>query len=102
MKVGFLGGGQLARMMALAGYPLGLQFRCIDPNPESPAGDLMEHVKAPLNDHAALKKFSQGLDCITIESENIPVATLENLLLHGAKINPGIKALATSQDRLYE
>lgn len=102
MKVGFLGGGQLARMMALAGYPLGLQFRCLDPNPESPAADLMEHIQAPLNDTEALNQFSQGLDCITIESENIPVATLENLLLHGSKINPGVKALATSQDRLYE
>ncbi|HYX35416.1 MAG TPA: 5-(carboxyamino)imidazole ribonucleotide synthase [Oligoflexus sp.] len=102
MKVGFLGGGQLARMMALAGYPLGLRFRCLDPNPESPAADLMEHIQAPLNDPDALRQFSQGLDCITIESENVPVATLENLLLHGSKINPGIKALATSQDRLYE
>jgi 5-(carboxyamino)imidazole ribonucleotide synthase len=102
MRVGFLGGGQLARMMGLAGYPLGLRFRCLDPNPESPAADVMEHIQAPLNDPDALRQFSQGLDCITIESENIPVATLENLLLHGSTINPGIKALATSQDRLYE
>lgn len=102
MKIGFLGGGQLARMMALAGYPLGLQFRCMDPSPESPAADLMERVQAPLNDAEALQKFAAGLDRITIESENIPVSTLENLLLQGAQINPGIKALATSQDRLYE
>jgi 5-(carboxyamino)imidazole ribonucleotide synthase len=102
MRVGFLGGGQLARMMGLAGYPLGLRFRCLDPNPESPAADVMEHIQAPLNDPDALRTFAKDLDCITIESENIPVATLENLLLHGSKINPGIKALATSQDRLYE
>ncbi|HET9235727.1 MAG TPA: 5-(carboxyamino)imidazole ribonucleotide synthase [Oligoflexus sp.] len=102
MRVGFLGGGQLARMMGLAGYPLGLRFRCLDPNPESPAADVMEHVQGPLNDPDALRTFAKDLDCITIESENIPVSTLENLILHGSKINPGIKALATSQDRLYE
>jgi 5-(carboxyamino)imidazole ribonucleotide synthase len=102
MRVGFLGGGQLARMMGLAGYPLGLRFRCLDPNPESPAADVMEHIQGPLNDPAALRALAKDMDCITIESENIPVATLENLILHGSQVNPGIKALATSQDRLYE
>jgi 5-(carboxyamino)imidazole ribonucleotide synthase len=102
MRVGFLGGGQLARMMGLAGYPLGLRFRCLDPNPESPAADVMEHVQGPLNDPDTLRTFAKDLDCITIESENIPVSTLENLILSGSKVNPGIKALATSQDRLYE
>ena len=33
MKIGVLGGGQLGRMLALAGYPLGLRFRFLDPAP---------------------------------------------------------------------
>jgi len=102
MRIGFLGGGQLARMMALAGYPLGLQFRCLDANLESPAADLMEHIQAPLSDKDALKKFSQGLDLVTIESENIPVKSLEELIQQGMNLHPGIKALSTSQDRLFE
>ncbi len=102
MKIGFLGGGQLARMMALAGYPLGLQFRCIDANPESPAGDLMEHIVAPLTDKTALQRFAEDLDLATIESENIPVSTLEQLTDLGLAINPGSKALSISQDRLFE
>jgi phosphoribosylaminoimidazole carboxylase (NCAIR synthetase) len=38
MKIGVLGGGQLGRMLALAGYPLGLRFCFLDPSPRRPPG----------------------------------------------------------------
>ena len=55
--VGVLGGGQLGRMLALAGYPLGLRFRFLDPSPESPAGQLAERVGEPFDNPAALERF---------------------------------------------
>ena len=44
--IGILGAGQLGRMLALAGYPLGLRFRFLDPAPDAPAGHMAEHIHA--------------------------------------------------------
>jgi len=40
MRVGIVGAGQLGRMLALAGYPLGLDFLCLDPSAEAPAAQV--------------------------------------------------------------
>ncbi|MEZ4570033.1 MAG: hypothetical protein R2849_06845 [Thermomicrobiales bacterium] len=40
MRIGILGGGQLGRMLALAGYPFGLHFRFFDPFEDACAGDV--------------------------------------------------------------
>ena len=56
-RIGILGGGQLARMMALAGHPLGFSFRVWDPAPDAPASAVAEHVCAPWDDPAALARF---------------------------------------------
>ena len=53
MIVGVLGGGQLGRMLALAGYPLGLRFRFLDPHPEAPVGMLAELSPGEYEDAAA-------------------------------------------------
>lgn len=37
-RIGVLGGGQLGRMLALAGYPLGLRFRFFDTAADAPPG----------------------------------------------------------------
>ena len=50
MKVGILGGGQLARMIALAGYPLGVHFIVLDPDPNAGAGGLSEHLLGAYDD----------------------------------------------------
>ena len=80
MKVGVLGGGQLGRMLALAGYPLGLRFRFLDPAPESPVEELADLVVGRFDDLDALTRFPVGLDVITYEFENVPV---ESKALHG-------------------
>ena len=55
MTIGILGGGQLGYMLALAGYPLGLHFRFLDPSPEAPVGRIAQRVTADYTDHAALE-----------------------------------------------
>ena len=101
MKVGVLGGGQLGRMLALAGYPLGLRFRFLDPAPESPVEELADLVVGRFDDLDALARFPAGLDVITYEFENVPVEAAKHLARQ-VPVYPPIAALEVSQDRLAE
>lgn len=101
MKVGVLGGGQLGRMMALAGYPLGLQFRFLDPSPDATAGRMAELVTARYDDLEAVERFADGLDAVTYEFENVPAETAR-FLADGLPVHPTPAALEVAQDRLVE
>ena len=102
MIIGVLGGGQLGRMLALEGYPLGHYFRFLDPSPTAPAGDIATHVFAPFDlDNDTLERFASGLDLVTYEFENVPVATARSLA-ERVPLYPPAQALETSQDRLAE
>lgn len=101
MLVGVLGGGQLGRMLALAGLPLGLRFRFFDPSPEAPARDVGELVVGGFDDASALDRFWSGLDVATFEFENVPLAAAERVAGRVA-MHPSPRALATGQDRLSE
>ncbi|HEY1953444.1 MAG TPA: 5-(carboxyamino)imidazole ribonucleotide synthase [Gemmatimonadaceae bacterium] len=101
MRIGVLGGGQLGRMLALAGYQLGLEFRFFDPNSGAPVGQIGQLIAADYTDRAALERFLDGVDVVTYEFESIPVGTVEFVGAR-AKINPPIAALRTAQDRLLE
>ena len=101
-RVGVLGGGQLGRMIALAGYPLGLEFRFLDPaGAESPAGQLAPCVAAAYDNTEAVADFSDGLDAITYEFENVPADSLD-ALGSAAPVLPPRRALAVAQDRFLE
>ena len=101
MTLGILGGGQLGYMLALAGYPLGLHFRFLDPSPEAPVGRIAQRVTADYSDHAALEKFSSGLELVTYEFENVPVAAAK-FLAERVPVYPPPSALEAAQDRLAE
>ncbi|HEV2017475.1 MAG TPA: 5-(carboxyamino)imidazole ribonucleotide synthase [Gemmatimonadaceae bacterium] len=101
MRVGVLGGGQLGRMLALAGYQLGTEFRFFDPNSGAPVGQIGELVVADYGDRAALERFLQGVDVVTYEFESIPLSTVE-FVAERVKVYPPVKALETAQDRLLE
>ena len=76
--IGLLGGGQLARMTALAARPLGYRIHLFDPHPEPPAGVVCDRVfRASFNDPAALGEFARSVDVATLEFENIPVEALD-------------------------
>jgi 5-(carboxyamino)imidazole ribonucleotide synthase len=95
--VGVLGGGQLGRMLALAGIPLGLSFRFLDPSPGAPAREVGElHVGA---DDAPdlLDRLADRAEVVTYEFENVPVEAARRV---GAV--PDARALEASQDRLVE
>jgi 5-(carboxyamino)imidazole ribonucleotide synthase len=99
--VGILGGGQLGRMLALAGYPLGLRFRFLDPSPEASAGHLADLQIGAYDDPAALTTFADGLTVATYEFENVPEIAARTLGERVAVFPPAL-ALETAQDRLAE
>jgi 5-(carboxyamino)imidazole ribonucleotide synthase len=101
MTIGILGGGQLGYMLALAGYPLGLHFRFLDPSPEAPVGRIANRVTADFNDEQALEKFSHGLEVVTYEFENVPVAAAK-FLAERVPVYPPTVALEEAQERLRE
>src|SRR5687767_11893585 len=100
MRVGVLGAGQLGRMLALAGYPLGASFCFVDPKPGAPAGVLGEQIVAAFDDPAALDRLAD-CDVVTFEFENVPAATAR-ALADRVRILPPPAALEIAQDRLLE
>ncbi len=101
MTIGILGGGQLGRMLALAGYPLGLRFRFLDPAPDAPAGHVGELIVGDFNDPRAVDEFLRGVDMVTYEFENVPVECVRGIEACVPTFPPST-ALATAQDRLAE
>jgi 5-(carboxyamino)imidazole ribonucleotide synthase len=101
VKVGVLGGGQLGRMLALAGYQLGVEFRFFDPSSGAPVGQIGQLIAADYGDHDALKRFLDGLDVVTYEFESIPLSTVR-FVADRVKVFPPVAALETAQDRLLE
>ena len=101
MRVGVLGGGQLGRMLALAGYPLGVRFRHVGSAQDTSAGEVAEQVTAAYEDREALVRFAHGLDVVTYESENVPLDAARFLAEH-VVIQPSLTALEAAQDRHNE
>jgi 5-(carboxyamino)imidazole ribonucleotide synthase len=101
MRIGVLGGGQLGRMLALAGYPLGARFRHVGTAQDTSAREVAEHINAAYEDHDALKRFADGLDVVTYESENVPLDAAQFIAGH-VPVMPSLEALRVSQDRLNE
>jgi len=99
--IGILGGGQLARMLALAGYPLGLNFVTLDPADDICSASLAQQIKGNYNNTALLTKLAEKVDIVTYEFENVP-AEAAAFLSDKTTIYPPKLALATAQDRLIE
>jgi 5-(carboxyamino)imidazole ribonucleotide synthase len=100
--VAVLGGGQLGRMLALAGVPLGLRFRFLDPSPDATAGGLGPLVVGALGDEAALAQVTEGATVATYEWEGVPAAGARGVATSGIPVLPPPRALDVAQDRLRE
>jgi 5-(carboxyamino)imidazole ribonucleotide synthase len=101
MIVGVLGGGQLGRMLALAGYPLGLRFRFLEMSADVPVADVGELLVGSYDDPGLLERFARSLEVATYEFENVPV-TGARLLAERVPLYPPAEALEVAQDRLTE
>jgi 5-(carboxyamino)imidazole ribonucleotide synthase len=101
MKIGIIGAGQLGRMLALAGYPLALQFRFLDSSADSPGGQVGPIVTGAFDDPRSLERLAAETDLVTYEFENVPVGALQQVA-RSRPCQPPVEALRVSQDRLYE
>ncbi len=102
MRVGVVGGGQLGRMLGLAGIPLGLEFLFLDPGADPPAAAVGETIRAPFDDREALELLAKRCDVLTYEFENVDVDSLSAAVGDSAPVFPSTQALATAQDRQTE
>ena len=97
--IGILGGGQLGRMTALAAAQLGYRCHIFCSRADEPAVEVAAaHTVGAFDDVEALTRFAAAVDVITLEWENVPLATLD----HFAKlkpVHPGRSVLAIAQDR---
>ena len=99
-RIGVLGAGQLGRMLALAGLPLGVRFLFVDPTPDPPAALLGEHLPLDYGSPAAIARLST-CDVVTYEFENVPVEPVRAVAEH-TRVFPPVDALAIAQDRWFE
>ena len=99
--VGILGGGQLARMLALSGAPLGLRFRILDTVADACAGQFAPLIVGDYRDQAALAQFAEKVGVATFDFENVPAESAEWLAAR-VPVFPSPRALAVAQDRLAE
>lgn len=100
--VGIIGGGQLAKMLAIAASEMGVKTIILDPADNPPAKHVAtNHIQSNYDDVEALIKFAQQVDVITLEFENIPLETAEFLEKY-KPLRPSSKILAITQNRLNE
>jgi 5-(carboxyamino)imidazole ribonucleotide synthase len=101
MTVGIVGAGQLGRMLALAGYPLGLDFLFLDPSEDAPARRVAPVLHGAFTDRKLLESLSRQSEVVTLDWENISVEALR-ALKSDTRIAPPLPALAAAQDRVSE
>ena len=99
--VAVLGGGQLGRMLGLAGIPLGLRFRFLDPVAGAPAAAVGDLVVGALGDESSLAEVASGATVVTYEWEGVP-ADAARSLAERYPVRPGARSLEVAQDRLTE
>ncbi len=101
MKIGVIGGGQLGRMLALAGTPLGMSFAFLDPAPDACAQALGEHIRADYSDLDHLRQLADEVDLVTFEFESVPAETVA-FLAQFVPVYPCAESLRIARDRWFE
>jgi 5-(carboxyamino)imidazole ribonucleotide synthase len=99
--IGILGGGQLGRMIALEGAPLGYRFLSLDPSEDAPASQVGRAIRAVFGDERSELEFASRCDAVTLEWENVPAEVVERISAL-KPVFPSAGVLRTIQDRLVQ
>lgn len=100
-RVGVIGGGQLARMLAPAAEALGVRFSVLAETADAPATQVINEVSVgDYTDFATLKAFAETVDVVTFDHEHVPPEHLQALAEAGHAIRPGPQALIFAQDKI--
>lgn len=101
MTIAVLGGGQLGRMLALAGHTLDLELRFLDPAPDAAAGRVAPLVAGDFADPAVIARWLAGASVATYEFENLPFSVVEHIA-KAVRVLPPLEALRVGQERALE
>lgn len=100
--IGILGGGQLGRMISIAGRNMGYRFITLDPTPDSPCGQVADRqIIAPFSDIKAAKELADSSDVITYEFENVD-SNVASILETTSLVPQGSELLKITQNRISE
>jgi 5-(carboxyamino)imidazole ribonucleotide synthase len=99
LRVGIIGGGQLARMMIAPAVELGLEVRVLAEEPGMSAS-LAATAVGDYHDADTVLAFARDVDVITFDHEHVPQDVLSALVEAGVGVHPGPAALAVAQDKL--
>lgn len=100
MKIGVIGGGQLARMMIPASINLGIELRVLA-EAENSSAHLAATKVGDYRDMDTVLAFAEGMDVITFDHEHVPQQILDALANRGKSVQPPANALALAQDKLW-
>ncbi|QQR91259.1 MAG: 5-(carboxyamino)imidazole ribonucleotide synthase [Myxococcales bacterium] len=100
-KVGILGDGQLARMLAMDGHRIGIQCVVLGHDERSSGAQVTEFRKVDYADPQSILQASHDLDLLSYEMEHLPYASLLEVSKHKT-LHPAPEALRLAQDRLLE
>ncbi len=102
-KIGIVGGGQLAQMLAEAAHPLGYQVTVVEASPDCPATRAgANQIIGGLKDAEAIRELAEKTDVITWEIEHIDTNILTQLADEGYNIQPSPLTLAVIQDKYIQ
>jgi 5-(carboxyamino)imidazole ribonucleotide synthase len=99
LRVGVIGGGQLARMMVPAAVELGLDIRVLAEGPDMSAA-IAATAEGDYHDVDTVLAFARGVDVVTFDHEHVPQDVLRALVEAGVAVRPGPEALAVAQDKI--
>ncbi len=100
LRVGAIGGGQLARMMTPPAIELGLEFKVLAESQGSSAALAATQV-GDYNQIDVVAEFAKTVDVITFDHEHVPLTVLETLESSGVSVQPPSRALAFAQNKLH-
>jgi 5-(carboxyamino)imidazole ribonucleotide synthase len=99
-RVGVVGGGQLARMLAPPAVALGVRLRVLAEAPDASAAQVVPDAPVGAADDAsALLAFARDCAVVTFDHEHVPQPVLAELAAAGVVLRPGPGALLYAQDK---
>ncbi|MEN0021644.1 MAG: 5-(carboxyamino)imidazole ribonucleotide synthase [Microbacterium sp.] len=99
LRVGVIGGGQLARMMIAPAVELGLDLRVLAES-EGMSAQLAATAVGDYRDLDTVRAFVKDVDVVTFDHEHVPQEVLRALVAEGVEVHPGPDALQFAQDKL--
>ncbi len=99
-KVGVIGAGQLARMMAVPANDLGIDLTVFTSSAQDSAAQIVNYVIGDYHDVNAVLAFAKNCDVLTFEHELVPQSVIKAVESSGVKVYPKSESFAFSQDKL--